>query len=171
MKRLFRLFVYLLLFSCTICTFSCQRNIDITDSRGTGDSTEFVKFVIAGNAHNFLSPADSFRTTIFNSSINIMAHPHNYTDSAHWKFTSFNFSNISGPGTYALDPGSLLITKGIYPQSDFDYHDWGPVTLTISEFGPTGGIIAGHFSGTLEAWINLNIHLSFTCEFRVVRSF
>ena len=171
MKWIFRFGGFLLLFTCIVSTFSCQKNIKVIDSRLTGDSVEFVKYTIAGSAHNFLSPADSFRTATYGSSVTVFAHPRYFTDSANWKFTCFNFSNVTGPGTYALDPGSLLVTKGIYPPSDFDYHDIGPVVLTISEFGPTGGIIAGHFSGTLEAWINLNIHRSFTCEFRVVRSF
>ena len=170
MKRLFRLCVYLFLFACVISTFSCQKGANVTDSRVTGDSTQFIKYTIAGTAHNFLSPADSFETSKFNSSINIRANPYHFTDSASWKFTSFNFSNVTGPGTYTLDAASLIITQGIYPQSDIEYHDSGVTTLTITEFGPPGGIIAGHYSGTLFLWAGPGTY-SFSCEFRVVRSF
>ena len=135
-----------------------------------GDSVQYIKFTIAGAAHDFLSPADSFRTVLFNSSINIMAHPNTFCDSASCKFTSFNFSNVSGPGTYLLDAGSLLVTRGIYPRSDMDYHDKGPVVVTIAEFGATNEYIAGSFSGTLESWFN-GATVSFSCDFRVKRLF
>jgi len=168
MKWILRLCGSLLLVALAIDNFSCQKNV--TDSRVMGDSVEYVKFTIAGTAHNFLSPDDSFYVVKYNSSINIQAYPHTYTDSASWKFTSFNFSNVSGPGTYSLDSGSLIITKGIYPQSNIEYHDRGPTTLVVTEYGPMGGIIAGHYGGTLVPWIGPGSY-GYSCEFRVIRSF
>ena len=168
MKRLLHFLTSVLLIVLIFCNYRCQKNPG--ELRVMDDSTQFVKYVIAGMRFNFLTPDDSISTSLFNSSINVWVFSDIFIDSAHYKFTSFNFSNVTAPGTYLLDAGSLLITRGIYPHSDIDYHDKGPVTVTITEFGPSNGYIAGSYSGTLESWFN-NATVTFSCNFRVKRLF
>jgi len=168
MKKSFGLFACFILLVVTLSNNSCQRGPG--DMRLTDDSTQYIKYTIAGNAQNFLSASDSFRTVRQNTSTVISAHPMIFTDSASWQYTSFNFSGIAAPGTYTLSPGTFIVTKGIYPQSTFQYNDNGPITITITEFGNTGEYIKGEFTASLRAWTNSAV-VAASCEFRVKRTF
>jgi len=168
MKKIFQLFACLCLVIVALSTYRCQRNIG--DLRVTDDSTQYIRYTVGGITQNFLSPADSFRTVRLNSTTTVFAHPHNFTDSASWQYTSFNFSGVTSPGTYVLDHSSFILTKGIWPGSNFEYNDDPVINITITEFGNTGEFIAGSFTGTLRNhWTSAVVTGS--CDFRIKRTF
>jgi hypothetical protein len=169
MKKPASCFIYLVLFVVAFNGYRCQK--DAGGSAGQLDpSDQYIKYTIAGITQNFLTPADSFRTVRQNSTTIIFAHPNNFTDSASWQYTSFNFTGATAPGTYTLSPSTFIVTKGIWPQSNIQYNDGGTITITITEFGNTGEYIAGTFTGPLKAWSN-NAIVTGSCEFRVKRTF
>jgi len=168
MKTIIGLCAYLILFVVAFSNYGCQR--DAGGMRLTDDSTQYIKYTIAGNSQNFLSPFDSFRTVRRNGEITIFGHPFTMTDSASWQFTAFNITDITAPGAYPLIPRSFVVTKGIPPKYNVQFNDDGPITVTITEFGNMGGYIAGNFTGSLRAWTNSAI-VSGSCEFRIKRSF
>jgi len=131
--------------------------------------SEFINFIIGGNAHNFVAPADSFNTYRQNTTISISSYPKTYIDSTSWKYTSFNLDGITGPGTYTLNNNSFIVTKGISPAAgSWEYHLTAPVTVTITEYGNVGQYIAGNFSGTMQEFLT-NVQVSGSCNFRVYR--
>jgi hypothetical protein len=139
-----------------------------------GISTQqYINFTIGSIIHNFASPVDSFYVNRQDSiSItNIQAFPVTFTDSASWKFTSFNFSGAAAPGTYPLPANSFIVTKGTQaPPLSWQYNLTASTTVTITEFGGPGQYIAGSFTGTMRE-STTNVTATGTCNFRVRRRF
>ena len=134
-------------------------------------TAQYINFIIGGNPHNFQSPVDSFNAYRQNTNTNIQGFRAGVSDSITYRYTSFNFDGITAPGTYTLSPGSLIVTKGIFPAvGSWQYNDAGPIVITITEFGSTGQFIAGSFSGTMKEWFT-NVPVTGTCNFRVRRGF
>ena len=73
---------------------------------------QYINFTIGTIVHNFTSPADSMLVNRQDTTTNIQAFPKTFTDSASWKYTSFNFSGIAAPGIYVLPASTFIVTKG-----------------------------------------------------------
>ena len=130
---------------------------------------QYINFTIGTTIHNFTSPVDSFRVYRQDTTTNIQAFPKTFTDSASWKYTSFNFSGIAAPGTYLLPSNSFIVTKGTQaPPLSWQYNLTAPTTVTITEFGGPGQYIAGSFTGTMRE-STTNVTATGTCSFRVRR--
>ena len=130
---------------------------------------QFINFTIGTIIHNFTPPSDSLVVYRQDTSTNIQAFPKTFTDSASWKYTSFNFSGIAAPGTYFLPSNSFIVTKGTQaPPSSWQYNLTASTTVTITEFGGPGQYIAGSFTGTMRE-STTNVTVTGTCNFRVRR--
>ena len=158
---------------------STSTSLNVTSgSYSTGDiiacgvsTAQYINYIIGGNPHNFLPPLDSFLTFRQSSNTNIQAFRSGVTDSITYQYTSFNFSGITAPGTYTLNPGTFIVTKGISPAvGSWQYNDAGPIVITITEFGNTGQYIAGSFNGSMREFFT-NMVVTGTCSFRVRRGF
>jgi hypothetical protein len=130
---------------------------------------QFINFTIGTIIHNFTSPADSFVVYRQDTTTNIQAFPKIFTDSASWKYTSFNFSGIAAPGTYVISSNTFIVTKGNQaPPLSWQYNLSASTTVTITEFGGPGQYIAGSFTGTMRE-STTNVTVTGTCNFRVRR--
>ena len=130
---------------------------------------QYINFTIGTIIHNFTSPADSFLVFRQDTTTSIQAFPTTFTDSASWKYTSFNFSGIAAPGTYLIPSNIFIVTKGNQaPPLSWQYNLTASTTVTITEFGGPGQYIAGSFIGTMRE-STTNVTVTGTCNFRVRR--
>ena len=130
---------------------------------------QYINFTIGTIIHNFTSPADSFLVFRQDTTTSIQAFPTTFTDSASWKYTSFNFSGIAAPGTYVIPSSTFIVTKGNQaPPLSWQYNLTASTTVTITEFGGPGQYIAGSFTGTMRE-STTNVTVTGTCNFRVRR--
>ena len=130
---------------------------------------QYINFTIGTIIHNFTSPADSIVVYRQDTTTNIQAFPKTFTDSASWKYTSFNFSGIAAPGTYLIPASTFIVTKGNQaPPLSWQYNLTATTTVTITEFGGPGQYIAGSFTGTMRE-STTNVTVTGTCNFRVRR--
>ena len=130
---------------------------------------QFINFTIGTIVHNFTPPADSLIVYRQDTTTNIQAFPKVFTDSASWKYTSFNFSGIAAPGTYLLPSNSFIVTKGTQaPPLSWQYNLTASTTVTITEFGGPGQYIAGSFTAPMRE-STTNVTVTGTCNFRVRR--
>jgi hypothetical protein len=167
MKRFSPSFVALSLLLIAFTAFQCQKEHGDT---GTDGDDQYVKYTVGSLTENFVSPSDSFTTSKYNASINFVASPKIFVDSASWQFSIFNISNITSPGNYTLDAGSLLVSRGSGTHFSVYYNDSGPMTVNITEYGNTGGYITGSFSGTFRDF-NSGALVAGSCIFRLKRRF
>jgi hypothetical protein len=124
-------------------------------------TTAFINFTIDGAAHSLVSPADS--TIGYNLAPGAIASQIRGYTGNQAMFSLFSFSGVS-TGSFPLTSINLR-APGM--ADSVGVNSATPINVSVTEYGPVGGFIAGSFSGTLIGYA-VPTH-TIQCSFRVPR--
>ena len=117
---------------------------------------EYINYFYGGT-QVILIPPDYFEAARGNDTTGIVGSHQNQTG-----FTNFIFKGAPAPGTYAL-------SKIYFIANQSSWNMTGTANVTITEYGPVGGYIAGSFSGNVLR-TSTTVPVPVTGRFRVKRS-
>ena len=142
---------------------SGQSGIVLQTCQTVDNPRYYISYINDSLIHSFHAPIDSLKwwenSQTGNSNLYAINDVYNQTGDTTFRFGAFQFpQQITGPGTYQSSNFSLNNV----------YNTQSPITVTVTEFGPIGGYVAGTWEGQ---FVNTNTAITYTTHgsFRVSR--